>query len=77
MFDGYGLAGPLSGMMIGAGFWKKTGVHVGVGVGVPAPPYLCPPLAAPPEPLQKYWVKLAWFSWIPAVALVLPLATVP
>ena len=34
MFDGYGLAGPLSGTMIGAGLMKKTGVHVGVGVGV-------------------------------------------
>jgi hypothetical protein len=59
MFDGYGLAGPLSGMRIGTGLMKETGVQVGVGVGVgvPAPPYLCPPLAAPPEPLQKYWVK--------------------
>jgi hypothetical protein len=34
MFDGYGLAGPLSGMRIGAGLKKKTGVHVGEGVGV-------------------------------------------
>jgi hypothetical protein len=34
MFDGYGLAVPLSGMKIGAGLKKKAGVHVGVKLGV-------------------------------------------
>src|SRR5262245_34179682 len=34
MFEGYGLAIPLSGMNIGNGLMKKPGVHVGVGVGV-------------------------------------------
>ena len=55
MFDGYGLAGPLLGTMIGAGLLKKTGVHVGVavGVGVPAPPYLCPPASRTTRPVAE------------------------
>src|SRR4029450_5491805 len=34
MSDGYGVAGPLSGMEIGAGLVKATGVQLGVAVGV-------------------------------------------
>ena len=47
MFDGYGVAGPLSGMVMAVGLVKTAGVHagvgvtvgvaVGVGVGQPAP----------------------------------------
>jgi hypothetical protein len=34
MFDGYGLAGPLSGMVIGAVLAKLEGLQAGVGVAV-------------------------------------------
>ena len=44
MFDGYGLAGPLSGTMIGAGLMKNLGVHVGVGVGLDAVAQYLPPV---------------------------------
>jgi hypothetical protein len=52
-------------------------VGVGVGVGEPAGTKAQPPVAGPPEPLQKYSLKHALSLCTPAVADVLPPLTVP
>jgi hypothetical protein len=52
-------------------------VAVGVGVGEPAGTKAQPPVAGPPEPLQKYSLKHASSLCTPAVADELPPLTVP
>jgi len=74
--DGDG-GGVSVGVAVAVGVEVAVAVAVGVGLGVPAGPRVQPPVAGPPEPLQKYSAKQLSLLCTPAVALELPLAEVP
>ena len=57
-----------------------VGEAVGVGLGVPTGTKVHPPLAGPPTPLQKYWLKQLSSLCVPAatpMSPMLPYATSP